>query len=340
MIALVNGRLPAPGAAPGGLPAVRNAQHGAPDLSTGADVLLLGDSITESYLGSNLLRSCPRCKGVPEALAEELREWRRPLPIAISGDQTQHLLWRLQHGEMPAQLREGGAVINLHIGTNNIGHGMRGSQAAAGVRAVAQWLLANTKSPVSAGHRRHSARPLLSNRGSAHASSRRCRRAPARGSHALTSAAPPAPGCARAACAQVLVNKLLPRGNGAHAARFCPPACLPDGSAPTSYAPAIAEANALIGQYAADLAARYPGRVGVADCGRVFLTEPGTAGNARGSPSSAFGPQAAVRRELMPDFLHPNEMGHRLLLRCLRPKLLALQAQRPSDDAAARIEPR
>ncbi|KAH8053673.1 platelet-activating factor acetyltransferase [Aureococcus anophagefferens] len=58
------------------------------------------------------------------------------LALAISGDQTQHALWRLQHGELP----RGNATFVLLIGTNNLGNGHLPGPTAEGVVAVAEAL--------------------------------------------------------------------------------------------------------------------------------------------------------------------------------------------------------
>lgn len=227
------------------------------------DLLLIGDSITESYANSSFFLRCARCKGVPEALATEMAgAFREPLVIAISGDQTQHVLWRLAHGGgLPPRLRGSGTVVNrtvvnLLIGTNNLGAGHLPADAALGVRAVAAWLLHNTG-------------------------------------------------------ASVLVNKLLPRSDTRPLALLCPPRCSSPGVPFATFKQAIAKANALIEQHTSGLAQQFPGRVALADCGPVLT-------DARGEANIA----------LMPDRLHPNALGHALLLRCLRPQLLALHRPR------------
>ena len=57
-----------------------------------------------------------------------------PLVLAISGDQTQHLLWRLQNGEWPSTVPS--ATVVLMIGTNNLGRGHLPGETARGVMAV------------------------------------------------------------------------------------------------------------------------------------------------------------------------------------------------------------
>jgi lysophospholipase L1-like esterase len=72
----------------------------------GIDVLFLGDSITDWW---------PK-------LGEE--SWRRlvdykPANFGVSGDRTEHLLWRITHGELEGINPK---VVVILIGTNNIGN--------------------------------------------------------------------------------------------------------------------------------------------------------------------------------------------------------------------------
>lgn len=87
--------------------------------------LFLGDSITEAWRGTSYGQPCSngRCNGVPEAFRDQslFPDSASNLVLAISGDQTQHLLWRLQNGELPITLSPRKGVIL--IGTNNLGAG-------------------------------------------------------------------------------------------------------------------------------------------------------------------------------------------------------------------------
>ena len=106
-------------------------------------LVLLGDSITESYLGTSFGALAERAKGTPEVLHTFAQTHALlPLVLGISGDQTQHLLWRLQHGELPlGRLRElPGATFVLLIGTNNLGSGMLPQDAALGIMEVVDWV--------------------------------------------------------------------------------------------------------------------------------------------------------------------------------------------------------
>lgn len=92
-------------------------------------VLFLGDSITESWRGTSYGHLKERTAGVPAVFDREFRPLGA-LALAISGDQTQHLLWRLKHGELPLSLQP--KVIVLMIGTNNLGAGFKPSEVARG----------------------------------------------------------------------------------------------------------------------------------------------------------------------------------------------------------------
>ena len=114
---------------------------------TSSRLLLLGDSITESWKGTSYGQPSRRTDGVPAVLNETLaKRWGpAPLVLAISGDQTQHVLWRVAHGEIStAMAADPKLLISLLIGTNNLGHGHLPDEAAAGVQAVASELLGRT----------------------------------------------------------------------------------------------------------------------------------------------------------------------------------------------------
>ena len=78
------------------------------------DLLLLGDSITQSFGGEG------RSTGQPGR--EELARALPGLAIAnqgISGDRTQHVIWRLQDGALGGTCPP---MVGLMIGTNNLPH--------------------------------------------------------------------------------------------------------------------------------------------------------------------------------------------------------------------------
>lgn len=113
-------------------------------------LLLVGDSITEAYRNTAMGEATERTAGINVSLAPLARAFPPPpLILAISGDETQHLLWRLQT-ELSLSLRTDAHLhISLLIGTNNIGNaGHKAAPTAAGVLAVARYLLAHTRGKV------------------------------------------------------------------------------------------------------------------------------------------------------------------------------------------------
>jgi lysophospholipase L1-like esterase len=87
------------------------------------DLLFLGDSITDGWrdVGANVWNTYY----VP----------RRAANFGIAGDQTQHLLWRIQHGELEGFEPK---VVVLMIGTNNTKSDMASEIAAAIEQIVAE----------------------------------------------------------------------------------------------------------------------------------------------------------------------------------------------------------
>jgi len=110
-------------------------------------LVLLGDSITESWRGTSYGRHVPRTAGVPAVLGETLaRRWPAPLPLGIAADCTQHLLWRMQQGEFTAAMKaEPRLLVVLLIGTNNLGRGHSADETIRGVLACARHILNGTK---------------------------------------------------------------------------------------------------------------------------------------------------------------------------------------------------
>ncbi len=86
-----------------------------------ADVVFAGDSLTQRWEAEG--------KTVWD---EAFAAWK-PANLGISGDRTQHLLWRLSIGQELAGLDP--KVIVLLIGTNNLGSNSP-AEIAAGVRAI------------------------------------------------------------------------------------------------------------------------------------------------------------------------------------------------------------
>ena len=100
------------------VPLRRAAQVGAQIRSLPHRVLFLGDSLTERW--------DPR-------LWEAHMAPRTVLNAGVSGDRTEHLLWRLGHGNLAGPPPQ---VVVVLIGTNDLGHGRPPEVAAEGIRAV------------------------------------------------------------------------------------------------------------------------------------------------------------------------------------------------------------
>eukprot|EP00884_Botryococcus_braunii_P002012 jgi/Botrbrau1/11811/Bobra.0224s0013.3 len=84
------------------------------------DLIFLGDSITETWRGTDMGRECTRCEGVPDVFKEYfLRRFPRTEVLAVGGDQVAHVEWRLRNGEMP--VKTGPHAFVLMIGTNDLG---------------------------------------------------------------------------------------------------------------------------------------------------------------------------------------------------------------------------
>ena len=220
-------------------------------------LVLLGDSITESWLGTGMGQGRTRTAGVPQVLQEWMTRsshaWK-PLVLAISGDQTQHLQWRLQRGGelTPNVAHDGQALFVVLIGTNNLGAGERPEPTARGILAVVDYLQQHVKG-------------------------------------------------------QILLLHVLPRGDGPTWLRdMCPPLCDANGKSLTSFLPAIAKVNAAVQQ---GIQKRYDAtpvlksQLFMLDCGDAFLQ------------TIPAGEQ--VDSTLMPDRLHPNAAGHKLLAECI-----------------------
>ncbi len=87
-------------------------------------VLFLGDSITERW-------QMPRWGAKPVWDANMAP--RGVLNAGVSGDRTEHLRWRLDHGHLDGPAPKGVVVL---IGTNDLGHGRPPAEAAEGIRAT------------------------------------------------------------------------------------------------------------------------------------------------------------------------------------------------------------
>ncbi|KAG7670869.1 putative Platelet-activating factor acetylhydrolase IB subunit alpha1 [Nannochloris sp. 'desiccata'] len=93
--------------------------------NTSYDVIFYGDSITESFRGTMSGTTNERLAGNLDIFSsmfnnkERVGKKIRGNAFGMAGDQTQHLLWRVYHGELSRAHPPSVAV--LHIGTNNLG---------------------------------------------------------------------------------------------------------------------------------------------------------------------------------------------------------------------------
>src|SRR5215472_1010141 len=86
----------------------------------GIDVLFMGDSITDGWRNSG------------KAIWEKYYGQRHAANFGIGGDRTQHVLWRIQNGELDGIKPK---VVMLMIGTNNTSSDSA-EQIAEGVGAI------------------------------------------------------------------------------------------------------------------------------------------------------------------------------------------------------------
>ena len=87
-------------------------------------LLFLGDSIVEAMRGTS--NGCYSALNnlVPPVVRPALATVAQHLILAIAGDQTQHVLWRLLDGELTSAIAEDPHLtVVLMIGTNNLGSG-------------------------------------------------------------------------------------------------------------------------------------------------------------------------------------------------------------------------
>ena len=97
------------------------------------DLVLFGDSITQSWGGEGR-----RQGGAGQQVAKRYYSHRRMANFGISGDQTGHLLWRIQNGNFD-QVRP--KVIVLMIGVNNLySAGHQPAEIAGGIGKIVELL--------------------------------------------------------------------------------------------------------------------------------------------------------------------------------------------------------
>ena len=92
------------------------------ELGARAEVIFIGDSITQGW------------EGAGKAVWAEFYARRNAINLGISGDRTQHVLWRLENGNLEALSPKAAVVM---IGTNNSnGYDHPAGQIADGVTAI------------------------------------------------------------------------------------------------------------------------------------------------------------------------------------------------------------
>ena len=75
-------------------------------------LVFIGDSITDAWRDPN---------GPQNQVFKDLWGQYNPLNLGISGDKTEHVLWRLENGELDG-LQSGTKLVVMMIGTNNLGN--------------------------------------------------------------------------------------------------------------------------------------------------------------------------------------------------------------------------
>ena len=121
---------------------VKDAQR-AHQVGTMSFHVYLGDSIFEHLRGTDLGNNSKNLANVTTFFSDFYAEKaeKQPLVLAISGDQTQHLLWRIQHGEISRLLSGKEITYIMLIGTNNIRYGHSAIDIAEGIWSVAKIIL-------------------------------------------------------------------------------------------------------------------------------------------------------------------------------------------------------
>ncbi|MBI1335066.1 MAG: GDSL family lipase [Armatimonadetes bacterium] len=99
-----------------------------------SDLVFIGDSITHAFGGDPQTGESFNNRGKDSW--DKFFGKYHPVNLGFSGDRTQHVLWRLDNGEMDGVQPK---VVVVMIGTNNIGSNSP-EQIAEGVSAILDWL--------------------------------------------------------------------------------------------------------------------------------------------------------------------------------------------------------
>jgi lysophospholipase L1-like esterase len=91
-------------------------------------LVFVGDSITDAWRSPNSAQN---------KLYNDRWGKYNPLNLGISGDKTEHVLWRLENGELDG-LADGTKLVVMMIGTNNLGNSPRATpqDTAEGVKCL------------------------------------------------------------------------------------------------------------------------------------------------------------------------------------------------------------
>lgn len=99
----------------------------AADSSKKWKIVFLGDSITYNW-----------SKEGEEVWKSFFGEKRRAVNFGIRGDRTQHILWRIDHGNLDFHASSAPNLVVLMIGTNNLTDGNAPDEVAKGVKCIVE----------------------------------------------------------------------------------------------------------------------------------------------------------------------------------------------------------
>uniref|UniRef100_A0A7S1BZ85 SGNH hydrolase-type esterase domain-containing protein n=1 Tax=Corethron hystrix TaxID=216773 RepID=A0A7S1BZ85_9STRA len=112
------------------------------------DIVFYGDSITEDWTGTRFAKRSNKYWNTTKVFKQNFEKSfdgnYDGLAVGIAGDTTSNLLWRLQNGEMPDELRS--RVWWVLIGTNDFGRNSCSAKSVvAGIEAVLKEVLTRAK---------------------------------------------------------------------------------------------------------------------------------------------------------------------------------------------------
>lgn len=284
-------------------------------------IVLLGDSITESWNGTGLGILKKRCLGTPQVLHDKLVKKGNfdPLILAVSGDQTQHLLYRLEtllsvKKKKNSNDNNDGDDVDIdyyYHADKNEDFSTKNSETVLPSPSELRSELENEATAIFV---------LMigtNNLGSGELPGPTSKGVLAVAEYILAHSHP---------SSRLLLFHLLPRGDGGSVLPdLCPPRCDKSGNPFRSFMPAINQVNNLVQQGISSLQEKYPfeqpsrslsssssstSRIGFVDCGSSHFLK---IENNNMDASS----EEEVRLDLMPDRLHPNAKGMELIADCI-----------------------